>query len=274
VVCIGLFVYFIHSISRAILIHNIIDRIFFASNDYLEKELKEQAERKVGLKYVSADDWQIIPCEKSGYFRGFDISLLDKSLKKQKNQIAVLPYINEHLWEGMPLLKVMHAVSEGEMEKLRFCVHITSDRHEGEKGISGMIKLMEIAVKAMSPGINDPGSAIDAITRLGQLLRKFIQFSPLTSERVKEGELVLVKNNIEADELMRIIIQPIRFYAKEDILVLHELIEALRFVENSPNISGEGRKVVRNELRAIGRDVGSHIKNDMDKARILKLLKE
>jgi hypothetical protein len=73
---------------------------------------------------------------------------------------------------------------------------------------------------------------------------------------------------------MRIIIQPIRFYAKEDILVLHELIEALRFVENSPNISGEGRKVVRNELRAIGRDVGSHIKNDMDKARILKLLKE
>ncbi len=273
VVCIGLFVYFIHSISGAILIHNIIDRIFDASNDYLEDELKKQAEMKVGLKYASTDDWQTISCNETGYFRGFDISLLSNSLKNEKNQIAVLPYINQHLWKGMPLLKVMAPISDNDHENLIFCVHISPDRHEGEKGIGGMIKLMEIAVKAMSPGINDPGTAIDAITKLGRLLRKFVQFSPVTSERVREGELILIRNNIGAGELMRIIIQPIRFYAKEDVLVLYELIEALRYVENSPNIPGESREIVREELKILLGDVEYNIKNEADKQRLLSVFK-
>lgn len=40
--CIGLFVYFINSISRAIQIHNIIERIYDATSKHLENELENQ----------------------------------------------------------------------------------------------------------------------------------------------------------------------------------------------------------------------------------------
>lgn len=70
---------------------------------------------------------------------------------------------------------------------------LSSDRLEGEKGIGGLIKLMEIAVKAMSPGVNDPGTAIDAIIKLTELLRSQLQLPQISVEKSKDGKLTIIK---------------------------------------------------------------------------------
>jgi len=274
VVCIGLFVYFIHSISRAIQIHNIIERIFNKSYRYLEKELQNQAKVHGALSYFETDNWIVINSKTSGYFREFDTGLLHRSITEQNNQIVILAYANQHVWEGIPILKIKEPLSDSEYDNIDFCLNISSDRHDGNQAMGGMIKLMEIAVKALSPGINDPGTAIDAINKLGQLLGKIIQFPKIISQPLKGTNLILTHYNISITEIMRIVVQPIRFYAKEDISVLYELVGVLQFVMNRPNLSNENRKIVALELDIIRDEVNRYIDNPNDKGRIISLLKK
>ncbi len=270
VLCIVLFVYFIHGISQAIQIHNIIERIFHESIFKIDCELKNTSEPNVALCSLNTENWAVIKSRTSGYFKAFDISLLENSIKEQNNQIDVLPYANEHIWEGDPVIKTEKALTDKEYDNLIFCLHISSDRHEGNQGIGGMIKLMEIAVKAMSPGINDPGTAIEAINKLGILVGRSLQMPTIISKPVEGGNCTFTHRTLPAAELMRIIVQPIRFYSKHDVSVLYELIGALQFMASRPNVSDDNRIVVDQELGALHDDIKKNIENKDDKERILK----
>ena len=262
--CIALFVYFINSISRAIQIHNIINRIHNATSKHLENELENLKLNNVVVKSINTENWTIITTNETGYFRGFDISLMNDSIKDKENHFEIIPYINEHVWKGIPVLKIKESVSEEEQENLIFCFNISSDRHEGDKGITGMIKLMEIAVKAMSPGINDPGTAIDAINKIGQLLCEFLKYPNIISKSVANNNLIITEHTISAAELMRILIQPIRLYSKKDNSVLYVLLKSLQYIEANPHISNKNKTVIKIALEALKYDIDENINNKFD----------
>ncbi|HEA29119.1 MAG TPA: DUF2254 domain-containing protein [Leeuwenhoekiella sp.] len=271
VICIGLFVYFIHNISRAIQIQNIVDSISKSSSKYFDSKLAIQEKSKQSLETIDTSNWALIKSSKSGYFRSFDPALLKDSIKSNENDIFVIPYINQHIWEGAPLLKIKKQPNEEERENLDFCVTLSPDRLEGEKGIGGMIKLMEIAVKAMSPGVNDPGTAIDAIVKLTQLLRYMLQLPQISAEKFNNEKLTIIKKIIDADEAMRVLIQPIRQYSKQDSAVCYVLIEALQFITQEPDISPDKKAVIEAELRALRKDIEHSIENETDKQRVIRL---
>lgn len=271
VICIALFVYFIHNISGAIQIQNIIDQIFEKCKGYLSKELEKTNQES---KPIDTSDWFVLKSKKTGYFRGFDIGLLNTSIKEQSNQIDILPYLNQHIWAGMPIVKTKEKVSDNDIKNLLFSVNLSTDRHEDDNGVGGLIKLMEIAVKAMSPGINDPGTAIDAIAKLGQLLAKFLQIPATASAPLNNGECIVIKHHIPAKELLRILIQPIRLYSKEDSAVLYELIHALKFIASTPGISIENKAVIIQELGVIRKDVETHIVNKADRDELIHTLEQ
>ncbi len=274
VLCIVLFIYFINTISSAIQIHNIIDEIYQRCNSYLEDELEENDPTKIALQYIDTDGWKTIVADKTGYFKGFDRVLMSRPIKEDDNQIEIVPYLNQHIWKGDVALRVKNDISEDAHKNLLFCMDISSDRHEDDKGIGGMIKLMEIAVKAMSPGINDPGTAIDAVIKLGSLLAEFLRFPHMVSTTFDQGKLILIDKNTPAKELMRILVQPIRLYAKQDSTVMYELIQALHFMHRAPGLSNDNRQAVANELDALRSDLEKNIENEVDKERILELFED
>jgi uncharacterized membrane protein len=270
-VCIALFVYFINSISVAIQIHNIIDKIYESTERYLDKELDDNKNEKIVVNTKNSEDWMTIQVDRTGYYRGFDVSLMRDSIKDKENHIIILPYINEHIWEGMPVLKIKEFVSKEELDNLLFCFDISTDRHESDKNVTGMIKLMEIAVKAMSPGINDPGTAINAINKIGQLLNKFLEFPEKVSKLVANNKLTVTDYSITAKELLRIVIQPVRLYSKHDNSVLYVLLKSLQFIKDNPNISHQNKAVVIIELEALRVDIEKNIDNPFDKKSLMDL---
>ncbi|MGB7395408.1 MAG: DUF2254 domain-containing protein [Pricia sp.] len=274
VICIALFIYFINSISKAIQIHNIIDEIHGRCKEHIENKLNKRDNGRVALQYIDTEDWKSIVADRTGYFRGFDRNLMSSSFDGEENQIEIVPYLNQHIWKGDVALRVRSTISEDEHDNLLFCMNISPDRHEEDKGIGGMIKLMEIAVKAMSPGINDPGTAIDAVTKLGSLLAQFLCFPHMVSNTYGEGKLILIRHNVPAEELMRIVVQPIRLYAKQDSTVMYELIGALHFMQRAPGISNENRRILQKELAALREDLDKNIENATDRERIFKLFEK
>lgn len=271
VVCIGFFIFFIHNISEAVQIQNIIERIFKESSNYLEREL--QNEEPVPAEFSQYKYWKEIKSNKTGYYKGFDISFLRDSLKSKKNQIEVLPYIDQHIWKGDPLLRVKEPLSEKEIKSLLFSADISSTRHNVDSSTGGIIKLMEVTVKALSPGINDPGTAIEATNKIAQLIHKTLQLVPKYIQRDTDYELFVIKNNIDPQEILRKIIEPIRYYSKHDNAVSYELVKALKYIAYSPEISIENRQVVLKELDAFKLDLEKNTDNMYDRNNIWELFK-
>ncbi|RKN78715.1 DUF2254 domain-containing protein [Ulvibacterium marinum] len=272
VLCVGLFVSFINSISGAIQIHNIIDRVARSS----AKKLKEQ---KINMSSEAASEStkdisfsQELKMDETGFYRGFDIPLIADELKDKDNVINILAYEDQHLWEGTPIVRIEHSLDEDEIEALRLGLHISTNRHEGNSSLGGMIKLMEVAVKAMSPGINDPGTAISVITRLGTLMNTVLQIPNEVLLNPKDCNLKVIGSTISGKILMQTIVQPIRLYSKKDSSVMMALINALRFIQSNSNISKEKREDVARELMAIAEDIKLNIENEMDKKNTLSLL--
>lgn len=71
---------------------------------------------------------------------------------------------------------------------------------------------------------------------------------------------------------MRLLIQPIRQYSKQDSAVCYVLIEALQFITQEPDISQDKKAVIEAELAALKRDIEESIENETDKQRVLRLL--
>ncbi|MHA7056957.1 DUF2254 domain-containing protein [Aquimarina sp. M1] len=273
-ICIGLFVYFIHSISQAIQIHNIIDKIYDSSYQLIKKEIEEQQNSETVIKLEKENYWETIYSRKTGYFRSFDSYLLDDSLKVKKNVIDIIPYADQHIWKGAPILRINTSISEKELESLQIGLSILSNQHEDDSGVGGMIKLTEVAVKALSPGINDPGTAINAISKLGQLLHEALRIRPKITICEPDSEILVIHNKISASEMMRIIVEPIRGYAKADSAVSYELLDALIYLRNSSKIIPEYLVAVENEIDSLVQDLKNNITNTQDLKRILGLLKK
>jgi uncharacterized membrane protein len=268
VVCIVLFVDFIHSISTAIQINNIIERIYTSSSKSLQKEYNSQ-QKKISLSVSETTNFKPLLAKETGYFISFDVSLVTESITNRDLQINVLPYLNEHVWEGDVIATVSENMSDEAIAELLFGFNFSSNRHSGDEGIGGMIKLMEIAVKAMSPGINDPGTAIEAVTKLGKLLHQTVAFANATSEAVAAANWIVISHNITIVELIRIIIQPIRFYAKEDCTVVYQLVKALNYCLRNPNISEGNKESILLELSVMKEDIEKYISNKTDKEKLL-----
>ncbi|MBP2830717.1 DUF2254 domain-containing protein [Aquimarina sp. U1-2] len=267
IICISLFVYFIHNISSAIQIDTIINKIFKQSNESLKHKIKNQERCD-----LNTADWKVIYSEQSGYYQGIYISFISDYFKQQENFIEVIPYQSQYIWKGSPLLKIKEDIPADELNSLLKSISFSQDKHKNSGYLSGMLKLTEVAVRAMSPGINDPGTTTDVITKLGQLLSKASQIYPRTSKKYSDNKIILIENMITSAELMRVLIQPIRYYGKNDAVVMFELVSALHYVSKNSRIISSNKNDILAELQSLGKSVKNNIKNEKDTHPILEIV--
>src|SRR5690606_10334124 len=130
-------------------------------------------------------------------------------------------------------------------------------------------QLAEIALKAMSPGINDPGTAINAIdymTELFSLRMKKRDSSYLFDDN--DDAYVSIKT-VSFETLMYSVMAAMRTYCKHDIIVVQKLFMMLEFLLNQTHDFGqEYKKSILNEIRNLYHDAIENQKNDADLAII------
>ncbi len=271
VFCLVLFVQFIHGISSSIQIHRIVEKVYADGCLEVEKAEKSIDAERLGM-VPQTDDWEEILSDKTGYYKGFDCSLIEKKLQEKVEQLRILSLVDTFLWEGTPVMRVAKPVSEEERRQLLFAFRVSSDRHGSDSYFQAMIKLMEIAVKAMSPGINDPGTAIEAVHKLGQLLNRAMRLPKVAFRKNNRGVLRPIENYIDAKTFCNTVIQPIRHYAKSDRGVLEQLICALKFIQVSKTTNALCKEVIQTELDCMETEIQKNFEQVKDKEYLLDLL--
>lgn len=108
-----------------------------------------------------------VTAESSGYVQYIDVSALDRLAAEAGGQVYVEAAVGAHVIAGSTLC---HHTGRIDAADLRDAFTIDSGRTYEQDVRFGIIVLSEIAQRALSPAVNDPGTAIFIIDRITALL--------------------------------------------------------------------------------------------------------
>ena len=96
-------------------------------------------------------------------------------------RIDVVAAVGDTVLEGMPLLHVFGAQQRVDEQELRDALELGAERTFEQDPKYAIRLLVDIAIKALSPAINDPTTAVQALDQIGDLLLR------LGSRRLEVG---------------------------------------------------------------------------------------
>jgi uncharacterized membrane protein len=107
-------------------------------------------------------------------------------------------------------------------------------------------QLVEMAVRSLSPGVNDPFTAVECLDRLGAALARLAgRAFPESRLRDEGGRLRVVLDVVRFDDLLGAMFDQIDHYAGDAPLVRARLAAVLEGAAEVPDIPEERRTALR-----------------------------
>lgn len=167
-------VYFIDHIARSIRIDTLMRKVNEDTLGVIEYVLgSSPASRSSGP--VEPPAFAVdVPSPRSGFVQAIDESALLELATRHGGRVRVVPSVGQQILRGSPLLQCWRSDGQAPPEELPdravSAVQLGFERTAQQDVAFGLRQLVDIAVKALSPGINDPTTAVHAIGHLGALL--------------------------------------------------------------------------------------------------------
>tara|TARA_R110002020_G_scaffold133131_5_gene297125 strand:+ start:1932 stop:3257 length:1326 start_codon:yes stop_codon:yes gene_type:complete len=270
-IVLALFIYFIHAISEAIQINNIIKSIYLKTQARLNKLIKETDDTGYNDDFPNTDDWNTYSIDRTGYLQNIAIASLIKLCEKDDLKFDILITKGTFILEGLPVAKCNKELDEEQQKNLMACFGFSSSEIVDNNYILGFKQLNEIAIKAMSPGINDPGTAITCLDYMTQLFNLRLQKKDYNLVHNDKKEAIISLRPIQFSELIYFVYAPLRTYCKQDIIMLNKMLHSLYFLERSSYITSDYKKLIVDQVNLIITDIKNNIVNEEDLNRLLAI---
>jgi len=232
-VCVGMLLFFIHHISQAISVNHIVDRIAAETEVVIDDLMPEprRAIRPAPVESLRPNPTEIaLASEVSGYIRFADTRRLAVLARDSHVSIRVLRRVGHFAPAGIPLMMV----SKGERltpeasADLLAAFDFGPTRTLQQDVEFGVLQIVDIALKAISPAVNDPTTAIGCIDQLSRVLIRFASreapeemfYDPPGVPRVSIGW-------IHFERMLEAAFEQIRLYSRGDVAVSLRLLRAL-----------------------------------------------
>jgi len=233
-VCVGLLLFFIHHISQAISVNHIVDRIAVETEAVIDEVMPWPHRLNHHLR--DAEPLRPNPSEvavlshDSGYIRFVDTQRLVALAKHYHVTIRVLRRVGHFVPAGIPLTMVSKGnrlPPEGAAELLA-AFDFGPTRTLQQDVEFGVLQIVDVALKAISPAVNDPTTAINCVDQLSRILIRFASREP--PEELLYDPPGIVRASIgwiHFERLLEAALEQIRMYAKTDVAVSLRLLRAL-----------------------------------------------
>ena len=170
-----------------------------------------------------------VTCTERGYLHNVDADGLADWTAERGTALRLLVRPGDYVFAGA-VVGVLQPAVVGAQQAVRDGLALGSDRLSSEDLEYTVRELVEIAVRALSPGINSPLSAIGVLDRLGAALCVVAGRHLPTGVSLREGRAVLVLPGFEYDGLVNVMFNMIRQYGNTSPAVLIRLLEVLTAV--------------------------------------------
>ncbi len=236
--CVAWLLYFIHHISEAISVNHIVDRIAQETEAVIDQTMPSPIRPDGLAETIKHADLQMEPSAReapvlsrvSGYVRFIDTQRLVTQARSAGVTVRVLRRVGHFVPAGIPLLIVSKGdkMSAEREAGFRAAFDFGPTRTLQQDVEYGILQIVDIALKAISPAVNDPSTAIGCVDQLSRILIRFAMREPPASLLYDPPGVVRVSLPwLSFDRLLESAFEQIRVYAKADAVVSLRMLRAL-----------------------------------------------
>lgn len=262
---VGVLIFFIHHVATKIQAESIVRGIFEETIEAIDNQFPQQlkdekeegADRKPNLQSdlpgTFDEEAYDIKADSSNYLKVVELEKLLQLAEKHDLIIEVLYRPGDFVISGSTVMLVWppQQIDDALHNKLYNNFILGEHQTLTQNAEYGIQQLVEIAVRALSPGVNDPFTAINCIDRLAAILCQVApkQFpSPYYSDA--EGNLRIIRKTATFEGYVDTALNQIRQNSESSAAVMIKLMEAVNVIKS--RLSGsEQHKILRKHAEMI-----------------------
>lgn len=221
--CILLFIYFIHGVSQTIHINYVLRKSFVNTKGRIST-LRHQPYSFITEVAKDENYWKdTVTTDRCGYLNRIRLNKLISLSGQEDVEFKLLIKMGSFVLENEPVVATSRKIDSKLAARIKRCISI--DYREAVDVIEvGFKHMVEVAVKASSPAINDPGTALTAMDYLNQLFvirGEIPDFTVLESDKGGRVHFELVP----AEQLAGYCFREMEAYMGNDPILMEKLID-------------------------------------------------
>jgi len=275
VVGVFVLVLFIHHIATSIQASQILARIYQETMEAMERSMPEgqeiHDEDEIEAPLPTGPGWTMVMAEKTGYLASLGTDQLREYAEEHDQVLWTTVRIGEFVMAGTPVLAVATTtLSDEAREHLGEAFGIQAQRTLTQDMTFGIRQMVDVALKALSPGINDSTTAVMAVDYITAVLHVVASRALPSRLRSDDGTLRVVVRGSTFDRLLSDAYDQIRQNAPGNTAVLARLAESIAALGLVTTLSGRRRSLLE-KMRLIEEAIDETVPNEDDRDRLREL---
>lgn len=270
---VGILIYFIHHVATSIQVSTVISNVYGDLINQLQTQFPEKSENNVNQTECdietldAAENTVKIAAQQCGYLQAIDHGAIESLARRNKSRFTLEQRSGIYITHGMPLVSHSHEVTlaEADQEEVRKAFILGIERTPEQDVEYAIHQLVEIAVRALSPGVNDPFTALECIDYLGSVLCQIAERSFPASHAFDEDEnLIVVYKVVTFEGIVGAAFDQIRQHSRGNVAVVIRLLEIIHNAIQH-DVEPEHRDVLLNHAKMIHRAGMENMSEELDR---------
>jgi uncharacterized membrane protein len=226
---VGAFIYYIHHMANAIRATQVMDRVAGETRASLDATFPDAFEDDLAPPPAipGGPPSLVVRAERSGIVGSIDAEALAGLAADHQATLEVSTPVGGWVPESGPLVRLWTQERSPPERDIRAAIPLASERSMAGDPAFGFRQLVDIAIRALSPSVNDPTTAIQGIDRIHALLRLALERRIPARERRELDRGRVIVPHPTWDDLVALAVDEIALFARDMPRVGHRLAAML-----------------------------------------------
>lgn len=256
---VGMLIFFIHhitvNIQAATIIASVAEETIDAIDRLFPEELgreEDEGESDELARRLASVAWRAVPAANSGYIQNVGAEALLRSARELDTVIRMERGVGEFVIEGAPLVSLASGIEPDRetVNQLNRAYAVNPYRTVRQDAGFGIRQIVDIALKALSPGVNDTTTAVMCVDYLTAILARLARRRIPSRYRLDEGELRVVARGPTFERMLGAAFDQIRRSAEGKVAIIERMLDGLEILAREAHNAGR-RRALWSQLETI-----------------------
>lgn len=246
---VGFLVYFIHHIASSIQASAIASSVSADTMRVIDRLYPDKLvdhpehDRSPAETAHAGREWHPVPAYRTGYLQTVDLDALVALAEKRQLVVRMEKSVGSFISEGLALAYVTAPADAALVREFNHAYAISHYRTVEQDAGVGIRQLVDIALKAMSPAMNDTTTAIMCIDYLSAIAVRLAPRCIVPDLCYCNGALRVITRGASFEDLLRLAFEQIRENAQATTAIYVRLLEALATLAGATDDVGRRRQI-------------------------------
>ena len=290
---VGVLIYFVHHIASSLQASTIVRRVARETLDAIDRLFPEDVgdevpehRREAVLEAAGDGPWLPVAAATTGYVQAIDGRGLLRLADAHDLLVRLVPAVGDFVVEDTPVAWVTRrtrvargAAAAGGPEggeddgaerwrrALPRLFTVSGYRTVEQDAAFGVRQLVDVALKALSPGVNDTTTAVMCVDHLGAILVRLAPRRVEAHVRASDGAVRVVAPGPTFESLLALAVDEVRQHVGASVGVLARMLSMLELIASRTS-SAERRRLVGVHVALVGEAVEARVPSLHDRAAL------